>query len=145
MTEMTITKTIFLRGSPERVWRFLTKKELLATWFHEGREDLAEGGAFCVLTNSEGKEGTPLCTGQVLEFVPPADGRDGRLVHTFTHDWLNGAVTTCDWTLTGVEGGTILTLVHSGFEKVGEEAFTAGREHDKGWDEHFVRLRMVVA
>lgn len=34
--EMTITKTLFLKASPERVWRFLTKKELLATWFMAG-------------------------------------------------------------------------------------------------------------
>lgn len=144
MTEMTLTKTIFLKGSPERVWRFLTKKDLLATWFMAGGEDVVEGGDWCLVSNSEGREGEATLTGKVLEFQPPEDGKPGRLVHTFTHKWLK-VDTTCSWTLEGVEGGTILTLVHSGFEKVAENPFGAGADHDKGWDEHFARLRHVVA
>ncbi|WP_205967364.1 SRPBCC family protein [Aquisalinus luteolus] len=142
--EMTITKTLFLKASPERVWRFLTKKDLLATWFMAGGEDVVAGGDWITVTNSEGKEGQPVCTGKVKEFTPPAGGKDGRLVHTFTHKYLEGVETLCTWTLVGVEGGTILTLVHSGFEEVAENPFAMAVDHDKGWDEHFIRLRFVA-
>ena len=144
MIPMTITKTLFLKGSPERVWRFLTKKDLLATWFMAGGEDIVDGGDYCLVTNSEGREGEPVCTGKVLEFSPPENGQGGKLVHTFTHKGL-GVDTTCAWTLQGAEGGTILTLVHSGFEKVAEYPFGMGVDHDKGWDAHFARLRHVIA
>jgi Activator of Hsp90 ATPase homolog 1-like protein len=63
-----------------------------------------------------------------------------RLVHTFTHEWLKGVVSTCTWTLEPVENGTMLTLVHEGLPDLKQSA-----DHDAGWDEHFIRLRRVVA
>ena len=66
-------------------------------------------------------------------------------MHTFTHDWLKGVETTCTWTLEGVKGGTVLTLVHDGWDKVEEDAFAMGANHDTGWDEHFARLRTVAS
>ena len=139
MTALTINKTLFLKVPPAHVWKFLTEKDKLALWFHEGGEDLRPGGPFVLLTNSLGKEGEKLCWGNVLEFDPPR-----RLVHTFTHQWLQGVETKCVWTLTEADGGTILTLEHSGFEKIAEDAFNMGASHDTGWDEHFVRLRRVT-
>ena len=81
-----------------------------------------------------------MCWGKVVEFDPPH-----RLVHTFTHDHLAGVETLCVWTLADLAGGTVLTLEHTGWEKVGEGAFNMGVNHDAGWDEHFSRLRRVVS
>ncbi len=139
MTNLTIEKTIFLKAPPEHVWKFLTRKDKLAIWFHEGGDDLTQGGAYTLLTNTPGKEGEKMIWGEVLEFEPPH-----RLVHTFTHQWLAGVVTTCTWTLTAADGGTVLKLVHAGFEAVEEDAFGMAANHDTGWDEHFVRLRRVT-
>lgn len=139
MTEMKLVKTVFLKAPPEHVWKFLTEADCLAEWFHKGREDLREGGDWILESNSCGKEGESLLTGKVLEAKRPE-----RLVHTFTHQWLKGVETTCTWTLESVSGGTILTLVHSGWEKA-EDAFGQAASHDAGWDEHFVRLRRVTA
>lgn len=139
MTQTKIVKTVFLKAPPEHVWKFLTEADKLAEWFHRGGADLKEGGDFILLTNSPGKEGEKLCWGRVLEAKPHE-----RLVHTFTHEWLKGEETTCTWTLEAVGGGTVLTLVHEGFEKVGADAFTSAAGHDSGWDEHFVRLRRVM-
>jgi hypothetical protein len=36
-------------------------------------------------------------------------------------------------------------LTHDGFEKVSAGAFNLTADHDKGWDEHFARLRRVTA
>lgn len=139
MTEMTLVKTVFLKAPPAHVWRFLTEKDKLALWFHEGEADLKAGGDYLMLTNSLGKEGTRLMTGKVLAFDPPK-----RLVHTFTHKMLDGVETTCAWDLVEAEGGTMLTLTHSGWEKIGEGAFEMAANHDTGWDSFFIRLRHVT-
>lgn len=140
MTELSLVKTVFLRAPRAHVWRFLTEADKLALWFHEGEADLAKGAAYALLTNSYGKEGDKLITGRVLEMDPPK-----RLVQTFTHQWLNGVETLCEWKLEEFGAGTILTLTHSGWEKVGEGAFISAASHDAGWDEHFVRLRRVTS
>ena len=41
--------------------------------------------------------------------------------------------------------GTILTLVHEGWENYEDDPFGMGANHDKGWDEHFSRLRTVAS
>lgn len=139
MTELKITKTLFLKAPAAHVWKFLTEAERLAEWFHRGAADMKAGGDYVLLTNSLGKEGTKMCWGEILEFDPPR-----RLVHKFIHEYLKGGETECRWTLLDVPGGTMLTLEHTGWESVGEEAFAMGADHDIGWDQHFARLREVT-
>ena len=135
---MKLVKTIYLKAPRAHVWTFLTKADRLALWFHQGEKDVTAGGDWTLVTNSLGKEGQRMCWGKVRVFEPPA-----RLVHTFTHP--GGVETTCTWDLEEVEGGTVLTLTHDGFEKTGAGALNNTYDHDKGWDEHFVRLRRVAA
>lgn len=137
---MKLVKTVYLKAPRAHVWKFLVEADRLAQWFHAGEKDVAAGGEWALVTNSLGKEGQRICWGDVRVFEPPV-----RLVHTFTHSGLNGVQTTCTWELEEAEGGTILTLTHDGFEKFGTGAFSVTADHDKGWDEHFVRLRRVVA
>ena len=140
MTDLKITKTVFLKAPAAHVWKFLTEADRLAEWFHRGGGDLVAKGEYSLLTNTLGKEGTKMCWGKVVEFDPPR-----RLVHSFTHNHLKGVETLCSWTLTEAEGGTVLTLEHTGWEKVGDGAFAMAANHDKGWDEHFSRLRTVTS
>ena len=140
MTAMKIVKTLYLSAPPEHVWKFLTQADKLALWFHAGRDDLTENGDYVLESNSYGKEGEKMIWGKVLEIKEPE-----RLVHSFTHQWLNGVETICTWTLEGVAGGTVLTLVHDGWEKVADDAFGMASNHDVGWDEHFARLRKVTS
>jgi uncharacterized protein YndB with AHSA1/START domain len=137
---MKLVKTIFLKAPRAHVWTFLTQADRLALWFHQGEKDVAAGGEWALVTNSLGREGQRMCWGHVRVFEPPA-----RLVHTFTHQGLAGVETTCTWELEEADGGTVLTLTHDGFERAGEGAFNKTSDHDKGWDEHFVRLRRVVS
>ncbi len=135
-----IVKTVFLKAPPEHVWKFLTKADKLALWFHQGETDLEEGGDWALLTNSPGKEGQRMCWGKVLEMKKPE-----RLVHTFTHPFLQEVETTCTWTLEEAKGGTILTLVHDGWDNFKDDPFGMAANHDTGWDEHFQRLRRVTS
>ncbi len=109
MSKMQIVKTLFLKAPPEHVWKFLTEADQLALWFHRGGADLEEGGDYVLETNTYGKDGERMCWGKVVEMKKPE-----RLVHTFTHNYLEGVETLCTWTLEEVKGGTILTLVRDG-------------------------------
>ncbi len=131
-----VVKTVFLKAPPQHVWKFLTTAPGLAKWFHDAPHDLEQGGEYRLDTNTMGKEGEKLIWGRVLEMK-----LHKKLVHTFTHEWLKGVETTCTWTLEGIGDGTVLTLVHD-FPNVD---FCEAADHDAGWDEHFVRLRRVVA
>jgi uncharacterized protein YndB with AHSA1/START domain len=136
--EPRIVKTVFLKAPPKHVWKFLATAPGLAKWFHDAPHDLEQGGEFVLLNNGPGKEADRLCWGRVIEMKPYE-----KLVHTFTHHWLKGVETTCTWTLQPVGEGTMLTLVHEGFAQ--KDGFAEIFSHDIGWDEHFVRLRRVVA
>lgn len=139
MSKMQIVKTLFLKAPPEHVWKFLTEADQLALWFHRGVEDLRQGGDYAVVTNTYGKDGDKLCWGRVIEMKKPE-----RLVHTFTHHFLKDVETRCTWTLEKVKGGTILTLVHDGWEEYKDDPFGMAADHEKGWHEHFSRLRFVA-
>lgn len=139
MTDVKITKTVFLKAPREHVWRFLTEADKLALWFHRGAANLVAGGDYKLESNSYGKEGEVMMWGKVLEAKAPE-----RLIHTFTHQWLDGAETQCVWTLDAVAGGTILTLVHDGWDNFVADPFGMAANHDTGWDEHFARLRRVT-
>ncbi|MDJ0922552.1 MAG: SRPBCC domain-containing protein [Henriciella sp.] len=135
MTEPVMIKTIYLKAAPEKVWRFITSKEKIALWFHEVDRDLTSKTPFQYLSFHDDKEDRKLMWGEVLEVDPPH-----KLVHTFTHQWLEGAITTVTWELVAVEDGTQLTMTHSGMMALGALA-----DHDKGWDEHLLRLRMMLS
>ena len=135
-----ITKTVFLKAPKATVWAFLTEKDKLARWFHPAEDDLADGQDYALLGDSA--EGGPVrqCWGTVQYWEPPT-----RLVYSFTVKPLNGAMTTVTWTLDEIDGGTRLTLLHEGVGVAGDAAFGLLTALDKGWDEHFGRLRGVAS
>lgn len=134
MSDGVIIKTIYLKASPEKVWRYLTEREKLARWFHETSRDLTEPSAFEYYRHDDEAEDRKLMWGDVLVVEPPV-----KLVHTFTHQWLKGVVTEVTWELTPIETGTQLTMTHTGIKTLDELG-----GHDSGWDQHLTRLRNIV-
>ena len=139
MTKLKIVKTVFIKAPRSHVWKFLTQADNLALWFHRGGGDLVEGGEYILESNSYDKDGEKICWGSVKETKEPE-----RLVHTFTHNHLGGVETRCVWTLEEFESGTVVTLEHDGWEAYDGDPFVMAADHDKGWDEHFFRLRTVA-
>lgn len=135
MSDAVMIKTIYLKATPEKVWRHLTEKELLARWFHETDRDLSDKVSFQYFSFHDDQDDRKLMWGDVLAFEPPH-----KLVHTFTHKWLEGVITTVTWDLLAINGGTQLTMTHDGITK-----FSELTGHDKGWDEHLLRLRMMLS
>lgn len=141
VAETTITKSIFLAASRETVWSFLTEKEKLALWFHPADADLVNGQDYALLATSDDGSETKMCWGTVLTMQKPS-----TLVYTFTIKPLGGAMTTVNWRLDEIDGGTKLTLQHEGIgEAAKEAALGLLRALDAGWDRHLANLRAVTA
>ncbi|NNC38342.1 MAG: SRPBCC domain-containing protein [Hyphomonadaceae bacterium] len=141
MQEATLVKTIYLQATLETVWSYLTQPDRLARWFHESDTALDKvGKEYKLLRDNPSDKGPVICWGEVLEVDKP-----NRLVHTFTHEWLKGAITTVVWELMPVDGGTQVTMTHSDLDAMHDGLFDQLSGHDKGWDEGFIRLRRVAA
>jgi uncharacterized protein YndB with AHSA1/START domain len=141
MKEATIVKTIYLKATPDIVWSYLTKPDRLARWFDESDTALDKvGKEYKLLRDNPSDKGPVTCWGEVLEVDPPK-----RLVQTFAHEWLREGITKVAWDLVAIQGGTQLTMTHSGLAAIQEGGFDELSSHDKGWDVHFARLRTVAA
>jgi uncharacterized protein YndB with AHSA1/START domain len=118
--------------APETIWKTLTNGALIGRWLMEATGFSAvEGARFTFQTKPGGAwDGVIHC--QVLQVVP-----NERLVYS----WKGGHPDNVDygapldsvvtWTLTKVEGGTRLRLVHAGFVSPRNDA--AYRVMGDGW------------
>jgi uncharacterized protein YndB with AHSA1/START domain len=132
-----------LPHAPDMIWKTLTTAELISRWMMppQGFEAVV-GKAFTYKTTPAGAwDGTIHC--KVLEVVP---GR--RLAYA----WKGGDEgntgygspldTVVTWTLTPVEAGTRVRLVHSGFKTPRND--TAYRNMSDGWSKVLARLDTAV-
>lgn len=141
MSNDTIVKTILLDAPPESVWEYLVDKDKLGEWFHPARETLTDGNAYALVDDNKAANPGDVCWGKVIGMKAPS-----MLQYTFTVKPLGGAMTTVTWELEAVHGGTKLTLTHEGVgAAAGDAALGLLSALDKGWDEHFAKLRGLVA
>jgi uncharacterized protein YndB with AHSA1/START domain len=141
MSNDTIVKTIVLNATPETVWEFLTDKDKLREWFHPAKESLTNGKPYALVDDNSASSPENMCWGEVKAMEAPS-----MLQYTFTVKPLSGAMTTVTWELEAVHGGTKLTMTHKGVgAAAGDAAFGLLSALDKGWDEHFAKLRVSVA
>jgi len=129
LAEGTILATVEIGVPPERVFRALASKEIVEWWGAEGvyqttewSGDVRTGGRWRAA--GIGADGKPFAVeGEYLEVDPPR-----KLTHTWQADWDAGVATHVTYRLEPIDGGTRLTLRHSGF---------ASREscagHSDGW------------
>jgi uncharacterized protein YndB with AHSA1/START domain len=124
-----VRQTWFFRQSPEEVWDYLTKPELLALWLMETDFQPVVGHKFrfvCSVVND--------C--EVLEVHP---------YKKLSYSWQTNSAKTGKpfnskvvWTLTKKDDGTELQLVHDGFTAL--EDVTG---HDEGWNRCGNRLAQL--
>jgi len=136
MSNATITKTTFFATTPEVLWSYLTEADKLGEWYHPARQDL-QAGLDYELYNKE--NGERWIWGSVLEWNPPE-----KLVYTFIIPPLEATSSTVTIILEEAHGGTRLTLIHEGIEKLGDAALGLLMPLDDGWDEHLGKLRKVL-
>ena len=131
--EKEIKHTWFFTQAPQEVWDFLTKPELLEQWLMKTDFQPVVGHKFRFNCTSE-------THGEVLESKPFT-----RLSYTWksnsptSRKLINSTVT---WTLTPIDNGTELLLVHDGFTLL-EDLIG----HNGGWTacgDRFVQLLKPV-
>lgn len=126
----TIEKDLLIHATPERVFRALTKKAELESWFlTEATVDVRPGGALRFAWQNE------VYTGRFSEVEPPH-----RLVYTWG-EGDNLGETRMTFTLPAEGDGTRLHLVHTGFGSMPEWDTTYDGT-DKGWSEELEHLRL---
>jgi uncharacterized protein YndB with AHSA1/START domain len=131
LNDGTIVATVEIQAPPERVFRALTSDEITRWWGSpetyqttEWSGDVRPGGRWRAA--GIGADGTRFnVAGEFIEVVPAK-----KIVQTWRADWDAGNVTTITIRLEPIEGGTRLTLWHTGF--AGRPGACAGHRH--GWE-----------
>jgi uncharacterized protein YndB with AHSA1/START domain len=128
--------------APEVVWKTLTTPELMGRWLMVpiGFEP-AKGHHFTYQTKAAGAwDGVIHC--EVLEATP-----NERLVYTWVGgddanaDYGSRLETVVTWTLTKVEGGVRVRLVHSGFRRLKNDF--AFKNMSEGWPKVLRRIDTI--
>jgi uncharacterized protein YndB with AHSA1/START domain len=123
-----IEKELFIRASPERVFRALTEKAELESWFLKTAEiDLHPGGTLLFDWGSN-----VLNTGKIRILQPP---------HLLSYTWeaLEPVPTTITFELTGQNHGTHLHLLHSNIG-TGKDWDYYYNSRSNGWNVHLQNL-----
>jgi len=135
LTEGEILATVDIAAPPERVFRALTSKEITDWWVRPGvfdtREwtgDVRKGGRWRASGVARGQP--YVLEGEFLEVQPPT-----KLVHTWQRAGLPGLPTTVTYHLQPIDGGTRLTLRHTGFVPPDACGNTC-----QGWETSFEQL-----
>lgn len=116
-----IKHTFYFTQTPEEVWEYLTKPELMEQWLMPSDFQPVVGHHFR-FTNPN----NTFVVCEVLEVKPVT-----LLSYVWKNDWLvtkTPYTSKVSWTLSAIEGGTELLLVHSGFE-----LFKDLLAHNSGW------------
>jgi uncharacterized protein YndB with AHSA1/START domain len=139
LAEGHVLATVEVAASPERVFRGLTSKEIVEWWVRAGVFNTTEwtggvrvGGRWRASGIGRGK--SYLLEGEFLEVDPPR-----KLVHTWHPGGMPGAPTTVTYLVESLDGGTRITLRHSGFTSRESCANTC-----IGWETSFERLAEIL-
>jgi uncharacterized protein YndB with AHSA1/START domain len=127
-----LTKTVTVNRPPEEAFRIYT--EGIATWWPLERHSLSEKAETVVMEPREGgrlfertRDGEEVEWGEVVVWDPP-----NRLVHSWH---LGGPATTeVELRFTPQGDGTLVELVHRGWERHGDKAAELRARYDSGWD-----------
>jgi uncharacterized protein YndB with AHSA1/START domain len=124
MSDTKLVFEIFIRTTPEKLWRALTQPEFTRQYFHgtEIRSKLGKGEPFLSTT----ADGTKMVDGEVLECDPP-----NRLVHTWRVHWdpaLSHELSKVSYLIEKAGENCKLTVVH----EVDAAPLTAGQVKG-GW------------
>ena len=133
MTEIApVTKTIVVKRSPEEAFRVYT--EGIATWWPLETHSPSRKAETVILEPRESgrlyertRDGEEMDWGEVLVWDPP---------HRLVHSWHLGrsVATEVELRFTPQGDGTLVELVHRGWERHGDHAAAVRAQYDSGWD-----------
>lgn len=138
-----VRRAVLVRAEPERVWRAFTTFEAMAAWWGviagDPEAGTANGMTLIAYEPREGGRiemevpagGTPLRFGGVIQAFEP----ERRMI--FENDWMPNQgwkkPTYVCLRLAPVLGGTLVELLHYGFERVGGDVADEYAGYEAGW------------
>ena len=143
-----IEKQIILRAPRSRVWRALTNAEEFGAWFGVKLE-----GAFAPGSTVSGVLTTSGHDGMTIEMAVERMDPENRLSYRWHPypvptgaDYSSEPTTLVELRLEEVAGGTLLTVVESGFDRIpAARRAEAFRMNDAGWAEQLENIARYVA
>jgi uncharacterized protein YndB with AHSA1/START domain len=142
-----IEKKVLLRAPKARVWRALTNADEFGTWFRVAME-----GPFEVGRVAKGRITHPGYEHLVMEVT--VERMDPEAVFAFRWhpyaidpavDYSKEPTTLVEFRLEDAPGGTMLTVVESGFDRIpASRRADAFRMNDEGWSAQVENLRRHV-
>ncbi|OAI40726.1 hypothetical protein AYO38_05295 [bacterium SCGC AG-212-C10] len=141
-----VRRSAWIGAPPERVWPHFESFEAFNAWYGTGHRlieyEPQVGGMVVTHAVADSKPGEALVfSGRVLVCDPP-------LELTFEQDWLGHgwlAPAKITMLLTPVNGGTLVEIIHHGFEATSTSPGEELNGFEAGWDNHHVlRLRELV-
>ncbi len=129
---LVVRRSIWIDAKPERVWQEFETFEAMRGWFGTGHTLVSYeprvGG--WVETDPSAVQGEPLrFAGRVTVFDPPRE-------LTFEQDWIGhgwAAPSLITFRLTPALGGTLVELLHHGFDRLGPGSAEDHRGFENGW------------
>ena len=132
-----VTRTIEIRATPSKVWRFINSQETLRRWISPNLEiDLQVGGKYRFL----GPDDKTWVSGHVMELVP-----EGWLILSWLEEgqgWTNPARFVI--ALEACALGTKVTIIHDGFAGTGRTDWPAlVADYEQGSDAHGILHKLA--
>jgi uncharacterized protein YndB with AHSA1/START domain len=144
----TVERSTLIRAPRSRVWQALTTLKEFSKWFCvEAEGEFAPGARLNMLSTHACGKGQTFFV-DVVKMEPP---------ETFAWRWHPGSkrpgedtssepMTMVEFRLTEVEGGTLVTVVESGFDRLSLARRTRVlEENDKGWEIQLVSLTQYAS
>ena len=131
-----VVRSIEISAPPSAVWRWLATQEGLRRWISPNLEiDLRVGGSYRFL----GPDDRTWVSGTVLELAP-----ERSLILSWLEEdmgWLHPARFVVTLAPTAV--GTRATVIHDGFEGIGNDLRETVQDYERGADLHGIHERLA--
>lgn len=141
---LNVRRSVLIRATPQRVWQEFETFDRVAAWFGRGHE----------LHRFELKLGAQVdlsveLGGERRHFGGPVVVVDRERELTFESNWdpphAWPVPTFFTLRLTPVYDGTMVEIIHHGFERLGADAADTLEGYEEGWDvKHLKALRAIV-
>ncbi|HXL71790.1 MAG TPA: SRPBCC family protein [Rhizomicrobium sp.] len=133
-----VIRTIEIRATPSKVWRFIGTEDALRRWISPNLEiDLQVGGKYRFL----GPDNKTWVSGHVMELVP-----EGWLILSWLEEdqgWIHPARFVI--ALVPAAAGTKVTIIHDGFAATGHADWpTMVADYEQGSDAHGILDKLAA-
>jgi uncharacterized protein YndB with AHSA1/START domain len=143
-----IEKQIFLKAPRARVWRALTDSKEFGQWFQIVFTESFKPGA-----TVKGRVTFPGYENMTMEFVIDAMEPERRFSYRWhpnakgpAADYANEPMTLVEFTLKDADGGTMLTVVETGFDSLAPERRAATlKSNTNGWAQQMTALETYLS